>query len=43
MAGAADVVIDVLSDDVQGLPELWRCLCLVGGHEGRSSRLWSLV
>ena len=24
----------MLADDVQGLPEVWGCLCLVGGHEG---------
>ena len=23
----------MLADDVEGLPELWGCLCLVGGHE----------
>jgi hypothetical protein len=23
----------VLADDVQGVPERWGCLCLVGGHE----------
>jgi hypothetical protein len=32
-AGSADVVIDVLADDVQGLPELRGCLGLVCGHE----------
>jgi hypothetical protein len=23
----------MLTDDVSGLPELWDCQCLVGGHE----------